>query len=157
MRIPEKIKTIGSFIIVGAILILPFVVKVPEKPKPGAIFSPYTHMLTIGDTTLKVAIAYTEKEKSQGLSGSAPLGPTEGMLFVFDNDEIPSFWMKDMSYPLDMIWIDSTLHVSEITKNIPPESYPAQFTPSHPIRFMLEAPAGFSDMHAIGVGTAVSF
>ncbi len=59
----------------------------------------------INGATFEVEIASTTMEKARGLSFRAGLGAGKGMLFLFDTPSIQSFWMKDMNFPLDMIWI----------------------------------------------------
>src|SRR4030042_2564613 len=54
-----------------------------------------------------VEIADTPEKRSQGLSGRDNLSQNQGMLFIFNQPAIPSFWMKDMNFPLDFIWINN--------------------------------------------------
>ena len=119
--------------------------------------SPYAHPLIIGDTKIWVAYAVTPAEQEQGLSGTKPLRDDQGMLFIFPSDTSVSFWMKDMNYPLDIIWIDSEKTVRDISPDLDPATYPTTFAPSIPVRYALEVPAGFAAQNAIEVGTKVSF
>ena len=59
----------------------------------------------INGATFAVEIASTTMEKTRGLSFRTSLGADEGMLFLFDTPSIQSFWMKDMNFFIDMIWI----------------------------------------------------
>src|SRR5690349_20381775 len=52
-----------------------------------------------------VSLADTDATREQGLSGALGLGTTEGMLFLFDYPGRPAFWMKDMLFSIDIIWI----------------------------------------------------
>jgi uncharacterized protein len=61
--------------------------------------------LTVDGATFKVEIASTRVEQARGLSFRPSLGANAGMLFVFRSSSVQSFWMKDMNFPLDMIWI----------------------------------------------------
>ena len=88
--------------------------------------------------SLKVFIAQTSATQEQGLSDIPSLPNGVGMLFVFDSPGQYSFWMKDMHFPLDMVWIDSNKIVSDISKDALPSSYPATFTPSRPILYVIE-------------------
>lgn len=76
-------------------------------------------------TTFDVEMATTMVEQSCGLSGRTGLGDNEGMLFVFGTPNTQTFWMKDMQFALDMIWISDNKVVG-MTQNIPP---PAPGTP----------------------------
>ena len=78
------------------------------------------------------------------------------MLFVYDEPDIPSFWMKDMKFSIDIIWIDENNKVVGIEKNINPETYPQTFAPSRQILNVLEVNAGWSDAHSIEIGDKIT-
>jgi hypothetical protein len=63
-----------------------------------------THV-TIGSAVFSAEVASTTVEQARGLSGRAGLGQDEGMLFLFSSPGVKNFWMKDMNFPIDMIWI----------------------------------------------------
>src|SRR3989304_6446445 len=63
--------------------------------------------VVIAGTTINVEIAQTEAEREQGLSGHKPLADDEGMLFIFDKPGYHGFWMKDMLFSIDIIWISA--------------------------------------------------
>jgi len=69
--------------------------------------SPYQIPLTVGEKRIFVEIAKTAEAKKQGLSGREKLKDNEGMLFDFRNDtnKKPPFWMKDMKFNIDILWI----------------------------------------------------
>ncbi|MBL8157995.1 DUF192 domain-containing protein [bacterium] len=112
-----------------------------------------TETLLLADKPLRVAVADTDALRAQGLSGSAPLADDEGMLFIFDEDGVYPFWMKDMLYSIDIFWLDATGSVVHIEKNLSPDTYPQSFTPHSPARYVLEVRAGFADQHDIQIGT----
>lgn len=69
-----------------------------------------TSSVTVGERTITVRIADNQKERQQGLSGTTNLDKDEGMLFVFDHPGSYPFWMKDMYFDIDIIWIkDNTV------------------------------------------------
>lgn len=109
------------------------------------------------DVPLRVDVADTEEERVQGLSGREQLAPTEGLLFVFEEDDYHGFWMKDMLFPIDIIWIDSNFMVVDIERSVRPDSFPQVFEPETPARFVIETNADFTDSFAIEVGDDVSF
>ena len=116
-----------------------------------------TRMISVGGTDVHVAIADTEPEREQGLSGVSGLKEDEGMLFIFEKDGIYSFWMKDMLFSIDMLWISSEGRVVFIAPSVAPDTYPHAFTPDTPARYVLEIPAGFAAEHEIAVGSKVAF
>ena len=99
---------------------------------------------SIGTTTLLTEVVKTPEDRNQGLSGRTSLEPQTGMLFIFEEPGIYPFWMKDMNFPIDMIWIDEQWRIVDISHNISPETYPQTFSSSLPIRYVLEVNAGFS-------------
>ncbi|MBI2637286.1 MAG: DUF192 domain-containing protein [Candidatus Sungbacteria bacterium] len=113
--------------------------------------------LEIRGKKITVELADTSEKTQRGLSGRETLGENEGMLFLFTRPGKFSFWMKDMHFALDIIWIGEDWRVVSITKNAVPESFPEHFQPSIPAQYVLEVPAGFADKNGIGVGDQVHF
>lgn len=110
----------------------------------------------IGDGVYNARLAETPAQLERGLSGTKHLGSNEGMLFVFDHDAKWSIWMKDMNFPIDIIWMDQDKKVVHIVKNASPDNYPQErFTPKSDARYVLEVPAGSVDARSINInGTA---
>lgn len=111
----------------------------------------------IGGVTLNADIADTAVVRARGLSGRTSLAQNEAMLFIFQEDGAHSFWMKDMLFPIDMIWLSADKRVVHIAKNAMPESYPTSFSPNAPSRYVIEVPAGFADRHAVSTGTVATW
>lgn len=112
----------------------------------------------IGDGVFNTQVAKTPSEREKGLSGTRNLRTDQAMLIVFDYDDKWSIWMKDMNYPIDIVWLDKDKKVVYIVKNAPPESYPDErFTPKQEARYVLELPAGTTSKKAIKIGTEAKF
>ena len=108
-----------------------------------------------------IEIASTSEEQEQGLSGKRKLMEfvrdqkirTEGMLFVFSEPRVLNFWMKDMRFDLDIIWLDENLKIVHIAKNAQADSYnkqnPASSTifsnGNNPAKYVLEINSGLSN------------
>jgi hypothetical protein len=105
----------------------------------------------------EVELAQTEAEQIQGLSGRAQLGATEGMLFVYATTTIPSFWMKEMNFSLDIIWLDQNQKIADITLNISPATFPTTFSPKKPVQYVLEVPAGTAVKNNLQLGDLIHF
>jgi uncharacterized protein len=116
-----------------------------------------TNTITIDDVSVRVEIVDTDSERAQGLSGKTGLAPDEGMLFVFEEDGQYGFWMHDMLFPIDIIWIASDGSVVHVEKSLSPDTYPRTFTPPLPARYVLEVAAGFATEHEIEVGSKLEF
>ncbi len=126
-------------------------VAIPEV-QPSAV----GHVRLAG-VTLTVDLAMTPAEHEQGLSDRPSLDRDHGMLFVFENPGKYPFWMKDMNFPIDMIWIGQDLKVNYIAANTPPSSYPNTFVSDKDAKYVLETVAGFSAENALKPGDSVTF
>lgn len=112
---------------------------------------------TIGGEELFLEIADTEAVRTKGLSWHKPLAPNEGMLFVFPKDGFYGFWMKDMLFSIDMLWLDRDYRIVDVKERASPESYPEGFTPRVPARYVLELSAGFFELHGLKKGDKLEF
>ncbi len=74
--------------------------------------------LTVDGATFNVEIASTTLEQSRGLSFRTSLGEHDGMIFLFGSGGTQSFWMKDMNFALDMIWISGNT-VAGFSQDVP--------------------------------------
>ncbi|MSU44900.1 DUF192 domain-containing protein, partial [Candidatus Nomurabacteria bacterium] len=122
----------------------------------------------IAGQNIKVELVLTKEEKEQGLSGRQGLNNNEGMLFVFEHSGNHPFWMKDMNFPIDIIWLapfegedGENLKVVYIKKNARPESYPETYGPDEDvstlveIKYVLEVVSGFSEKNDLKEGDKV--
>ncbi|HAO64947.1 TPA: hypothetical protein DCQ44_03135 [Candidatus Taylorbacteria bacterium] len=111
--------------------------------------------IQIGRATIQAELATTEAQQVQGLSGRTSLATSTGMLFVFDRADKWGIWMKDMNFPIDVLWIDSNLKVNYIVENMTPASYPTTYWPQTPASYVLEIPVGTIKSDGISVGQSV--
>ncbi len=137
--------TLGGLIAIGAIYFF--------WNKPANV--PAT--IVIGDTVISIEIASTIGERSRGLSGREALGEHEGMLFVFSKPGIYSFWMQDMRFPIDIVWIDETGMVVGVESAVTPETFPATFEPPEAIKYVLEVRGGSAEIWGIKTGDKTYF
>ena len=86
------------------------------------------------------------------------LAEHDGMLFIFQDEDSYSFWMKNMNFPLDIIWVDKDKKIVDIKKNVPACLGPCQpLSPSAKARYVIEVSAGFTDRHSVSIGQEVRF
>jgi len=108
--------------------------------------------IRVADKKIKVEIADTQELMIKGLSSRENLPWDQGMLFVYDNYTKPSYWMKDMRFPIDIIWIKDKKIIG-ITNNIQaPASLTSSlstYSPSQVINYVLEVNAGWCDENNI--------
>lgn len=110
------------------------------------------------DIFVHVDIAVTPAARAKGLSGRPSLGENEGMLFVFGVPAKYQFWMKDMLFPLDLIWIRDG-EIVDMTVDVPapgPNGEPPVYSPFEPADMVLEVRAGFAAAHGLRVGLPVT-
>jgi len=130
----------------------------PAPPVGGVEVNPplpTAPMVIAGRVSLTVELARTPEQQIRGLSGRPGLKSGNGMLFVYDRPQPVSIWMKDMRFPLDIVWIRDG-RIVKLEKNAPP------LTPAGPERIytatadlVLEVPAGFTGRKRIRVGDMV--
>jgi len=99
---------------------------------------------TINAHAVKLEVADEPDEIVQGLSGRGSMPAASGMLFILPEPIIPSFWMKDMRFPIDFIWISAEQTIVAITPSIGEDSYPITFSPPSAVKYVLEVNAGVS-------------
>lgn len=110
------------------------------------------YTLTLDGASVHVTLARTPAELEEGLGSRNSLAPDEGMLFVFPEDGKYAFWMKDMSFSIDIIWLAADGKVVYVVPNLSPSTYPRNYTPPQPARFVLEVPAGWAAAHKVRIG-----
>ena len=122
-----------------------------------------TPTIIIGDVVFDLEIAHTPESRTQGLSDRDSLPLTTGMLFVFENTRTPTFWMYNMRFDLDFVWIGENCAVLGIHRNVPrpsegqtPGDLP-RYSPEAPVLYNLEINAGLADRHGIEIGDKVTF
>ena len=114
-------------------------------------------MVRIDGNSINVAIADTPALQALGLGNRDGLQSSEGMLFVFNVDKEYAFWMKDMRFSIDMVWISAAGNIVYLEQNVSPATYPQDFVPTSPARYVLELPAGYALSHGFKVGDIVTF
>ena len=107
-----------------------------------------------------VEVADTLNEREKGLSGKQSLEINKGMLFIFEKETLSGFWMKDMNFPIDIIWIDKNMRIIGIEKSPVPceegKECPV-FYPKREAMYVLEINSGLSKMYDFGEKDSVSF
>lgn len=113
--------------------------------------------LMFDDKTIFVETADTEDARRIGLSGRESLESGHGLLFFFHRNGKYGFWMKNMHFPIDIIWIDENWVVAQVSREISPQTYPKIFYPTKPIKHVLELPSDEASRLGIDIGTQMIF
>lgn len=111
----------------------------------------------LGGVVVNTKVAQSTEERQKGLSGRSDLGDNEGMLFIFEKPGLYRFWMKDMNFAIDIIWLDESLKVVSIKGGVEPSSYPEVFRPSEPAKYVLEVNAGFALRNKVQIADQAVF
>ncbi|HTL47421.1 MAG TPA: DUF192 domain-containing protein [Verrucomicrobiae bacterium] len=115
--------------------------------------------LCIREQCFKVEKAATDEARHRGLMFHKPLAPDEGMLLLFKDAQNYRIWMKNMSFPLDVFWLDQHLKILSFRSDVPPcEISPCPtYAPSEPAYHVLELPAGTAQRLQLAPGDQFSF
>jgi len=116
--------------------------------------------VSIGSHKIAAEVVISDKDREKGLSGRPCIGKNEGMLFVFDQPSQYQFWMKDMKFPIDIIWIGSNHRTVVAEENVKPSTYPStRFVnpQDRPAQYVLELQAHASARLNIIPGTPINF
>ncbi|MGB2580567.1 MAG: DUF192 domain-containing protein [Minisyncoccia bacterium] len=116
---------------------------------------PYKSKVFIAGEEISVFVADTATLRAKGLSGQKSLDRNEGALFVFAEPGLHGFWMKDMYFPIDIIWFDENYQIVDVWERVSPDSYPRVYIPSLKAKFVLEATAGFFSEHNLKIGNTI--
>ncbi len=121
----------------------------------------YAHALVItaAGIEIPVEVADTSQKRSLGLGKRSGLKKDWGMLFVFDKRKAHRFWMKDMQFPLDIIWLDNhrIVHIIHNAKPANSEDEPEVMTSPVPVNFVLEIAAGRAAKLRLKTGQRMKF
>ena len=118
-----------------------------------------TALVRIGREQLKVLVASTQAHRVEGWSNKKDMGNYQGMLFVFPERSQHTMVMREMRFPLDIIWLDG-LTIVDIAPNLAPEAGRAEadLTPYFARLLstqVLELPAGFASQHGVKIGDEI--
>lgn len=151
---PVKILIIFVFLI---IIFLTLYLSITAKKANAPTNNLPQSKLQVGNKVITVEIAKTQTETETGLSYRSSLAENSGMYFELGEKRQVIFWMKEMHFPLDIIWVDNGKIVG-IEKNAPiPTSVNIPTFPSpSPVTNVLEVNAGFSDKNYLKIGDKVA-
>ncbi len=127
----------------------------PPASGPGEV------VLIVGAARFVAEVADDSDERRLGLSFRDSLDADHGMWFVFDRESALSFWMREMRFSLDLIWVDAEWRVVDITREAPPPApgVPSNalptYSPATPAQYVLEINGGLARRLQIEIGDVV--
>lgn len=113
--------------------------------------------LQIGKESYRAEVAATSDRQARGLSGRLCLGADQAMLFSYTSPGDYCYWMKDMNFAIDMVWLDADKQITTIESDVRPDTYPTSFCPDRPSQFVVEVPAGTARSKGWSIGQQVDF
>jgi uncharacterized membrane protein (UPF0127 family) len=124
------------------------------QPAPG----PHVVLLPPGHdpVSVRVEVASSEEQRRKGLMFRTHMDDDAGMVFLFEHPEPLTFWMHNTYIPLDMIFIEPSMHVLGVVENAEPQTDSSRSV-SGESQYVLEVNAGFSRRNGVNKGTLVRF
>jgi len=115
--------------------------------------------LQINNVKIYLEIADTDEKRTKGLSGREYLAENQGMLFIFPKPDFYRFWMPNMHFPIDILWIadNKVVGIENNVSNDFDPSNPIFYQPNQPVQYVLEVNAGFCERNGIKVNNNVVF
>ncbi|MCK4540362.1 DUF192 domain-containing protein [Candidatus Parcubacteria bacterium] len=146
----QFLKTISTIILLTLCFIV-FLFYNEQRKEQDQSIAP---AVQINDIIIPVELADTQKKHIQGLSDKKEL--IGGMLFLFDNKQVRNFWMKNMNFPIDIIWIGDG-EIINISPDLQPEGENPKkiYSSIYPVNYVLEVNAGFCEKNNILIGDKV--
>ncbi len=157
-RLPVQHRVAGALLVIAAILLAVAVLSplvfgscVPAGKSSGRPQSGLgTAILRSGAVEILVELAESPSEQETGLMGRKELADGRGMLFVYSDDRMMSFWMKNTLIPLSIAYLGADGTIKEIRDMEPGSLAPVES--GHYVRHALEAPLGWFGRVGLGIG-----
>jgi len=105
---------------------------------------------------IDIEVADNNRLRARGLMYRRSLPENAGMLFIHNEEEIQSFWMKNTYIPLDMIFVNADKEIVTIHVNTAPLKE-WNYASTKPALYVVEVNAGFTNRHGIGTGDKIDF
>ena len=116
----------------------------------------YSRVIINGDK-INLEVVTSIEDQKRGLSNRDLLDYDTGMLFLYEDSKRRSFWMKEMRFSIDILWIDENNTIIGIEESVSPDSFPERFVSPKPVSFVLELVGGWSKEHGLKIGDTVEF
>jgi len=119
-----------------------------------------TKSLQIGDKTYEIFLTENEEDMKKGLAAFDDIKDSQGMLFEFEVEDFHSFWMKDMKFDIDIIFLDKEMKVVHIFENVRKDTYKNQndykiFIPKLKSKYVIEIKSGEVKKNKLKLGDII--
>jgi len=114
--------------------------------------------IQFNNISLKAEVASEPQDRERGLMFRDSLNEDEGMLFIFKTPQVCYFWMKNMRFPIDIIWLSEDKEILGLNQNLLPcNDLCDSISSKKPVKFVLEVNAGFIQRHMVKIGDQLKF
>jgi uncharacterized membrane protein (UPF0127 family) len=113
--------------------------------------------LWLGDGIFRIDAASTQIARKNGLSSKSELAADQALLMVFPKEDKWGIWMKDMNFPIDIVWLNKEKKVVYIKKSAPFDDQTTIYKPEKPALYVVELPAGTTTKKSIAIGEIAIF
>jgi uncharacterized membrane protein (UPF0127 family) len=137
----------GVLLVVGSTFLLGVL---PNMLKPAT-------SIWLGNGVFRTDIASTPGARQKGLSNKSELAVDQALLMVFPNEGKWGIWMKDMNFPIDIVWLNKDKKVVYIVKNASNNDPTKVYTPGEAAKYVIELPAGTADGKSIISNSVANF
>lgn len=147
----KKVNTLGILGLLSLLVIVPVLIITKLIPSE-------THYKTVkfSSVEIKAEVADTPLKRAEGLMSKKSLPADEGMLFIFNNADYHGIWMMNMSFSIDILWIDKDLKIVDIMEDAQPCTFNCPiYTPSEKAAYVLEVNSGFVKQNGIKTGDTI--
>ena len=123
------------------------------QPGPLAALDGETRTMAVGDERFVVELAATPASRQRGLMGRSQLAADRGMLFLYTEEAPRAFWMRNVHFALDILYLDANWRIVDRVAAPPCVTSPCPDYPSsRPARYVLELPAGSGERLGLASG-----
>jgi uncharacterized membrane protein (UPF0127 family) len=151
-------RSVAVFIVLLISICVVFAFKPPEKSVACYVDNKLQKTsLRVNGAEFATEIATQAHEQSKGLSDRDCLEDNRAMLFTYMEPGDYCYWMKNMRFAIDMVWLDQEKRVINIAAEVTPESYPQPYCPERPAMYVIEVSAGVAETNNWTVGTQFNF
>ena len=120
------------------------------------IYNPGTEVC-FNERCIDAEVMDTPEERALGLMYRPKINETEGMLFIFPEPKVVSFWMKNVQFSIDMVFIDENKSIVRIEKGVPPcyKEPCLTYSSIKEVKYVVEVISGFSDKYNLTENTII--
>lgn len=117
---------------------------------------PGNRLLVVNGHRYRLSVADTDRARAKGLGNQSTMDNAQGMLFTFPAPENLCFWMKDMRFSLDMVWLDASQRIVKVEQDVSPRTYPKTYCAAN-TQYVIELNAGQAKAAGLYIGQQLQF